>query len=133
MIYSYFLLYNTFLIVENTLSIPDTEQKVQMVEGDATVNMKRTLASFVSSLFLGLGIIGIVDFAGVFSAQSHAASAASPSFVRVIHASPDVGTADVFVDGTLLLSSFQFGAVTYQGASDYITLPVGAYTFDVGS
>src|SRR5260370_5389391 len=112
MIYSYFLLCNTFLIIENSLSIPNTEQKLPLVEGDATVKMKRTLASFVSYLFLGLGIIGVVAFAGLFSAQSHSASAASPSFVRVIHASPDVGTADVFVDGAKLLSSFQFGAVT---------------------
>src|SRR5258708_23333831 len=122
MIYSYFLLCNTFLIIENILSTPNTEQKVPLVEGDATVKIKRTLASFVSYLFLGLGIIGVVAFAGLFSAQSHSASAASPSFVRVIHASPDVGTADVFVDGAKLLSSFQFGAVTR-----YVALPAGPH------
>ena len=126
MIYSYFLLCNTFLIIENVLSTPNTEQKVPLVEGDATVRMKRTLASFVSYLFLGLGIIGIVAFAGLFSAQSHAASAASPSFVRVIHASPDVGTADVFVDGAKLLSSFQFGAVTH-----YATVPAGPHKVQI--
>src|SRR5260370_35563800 len=112
MIYSYFLLCNTFLIIENILSTPNTEQKVPLVEGDATVRMKRTLASFVSYLFLGLGIIGVVAFAGLFSAQSHSASAASPPFVRVIHASPDVGTADVFVDGAKWLSSSRFGTGT---------------------
>ena len=126
MIYSYFLLCNTFLIVENILSIPNTEQKVPLVEGDATVKMKRTLTSLVSYVFLGLGIIGVVAFAGLFSTQSHSASAASPSFVRVIHASPDVGTADVFVDGAMLLSSFQFGAVTH-----YVSVPAGPHKVQI--
>ena len=126
MIYSYFSHCNTFLIIENILSTPNTEQKVPLVEGDATVKMKRTLASFVSYLFLGLGIIGVVAFAGLFSAQSHSASAASPSFVRVIHASPDVGTADVFVDGAKLLSSFQFGAVT-----NYVAVPAGPHKVQI--
>ena len=54
------------------------------------------------------------------------ASAATPAFVRVIHASPDVGTADVFVDGTVLLSSFQFGAVT-----DYAAIPPGPHKVQI--
>src|SRR5260221_11848453 len=99
MIYSYFLLCNTFLIIENILSTPNTEQKVPLVEGDATVRMKHTLASFVRYLFLGLDIIGIVAFVGLFSPQSHSTSPASPSFVRVIHPSPEVGTAVGFDDG----------------------------------
>ncbi len=90
------------------------------------MKMKRTLASLVSYVFLGLGIIGVVAFAGLFSAQSHSASAASPSFVRVIHASPDVGTADVFVDGAMLLSSFQFGAVTH-----YVSVPAGPHKVQI--
>src|SRR5260370_16399747 len=98
MIYSYFLLCNTFLIIENILSIPNTEQKLPLVEGDATVKMKRTLASFVSYLFLGLGIIGVVAFAGLFSAQSHSPSAPTPSFVRVLHPPPHVSTPAVFLD-----------------------------------
>src|SRR5215467_8047316 len=126
MIYSYFLLYNTFLIMEDTLSTPNTGQKVPLVEGDATVKMKRTLALLVSHLFLGLGIIGTVACAALFSTQSHSASAQSPSFVRVIHASPDVGTADVFVDGAKLLSSFQFGAVT-----GYAAVPPGPHKVQI--
>jgi hypothetical protein len=46
--------------------------------------------------------------------------------VRVIHASPDIGTADVFVDGAQLLSSFQFGAVT-----DYASVPPGAHKVQI--
>jgi uncharacterized protein DUF4397 len=96
------------------------------VEGDASVKLKRTLALLVSNLFLGLGIIGIVAFAALFRIQKHSASAISPSFVRVIHASPFVGTADVFVDGAKLLSSFQFGAVT-----DYVAVPAGPHKVQI--
>ncbi len=90
------------------------------------MKIKRILALLVSHLFLGLGIIGIVVFAAFFGTQRHYASAQSPSFVRVIHASPDVGTADVFVDGGLLLSSFQFGAVT-----NYVAVPAGPHKVQI--
>jgi hypothetical protein len=46
----------------------------------------------------------------------------------VIHASPFVGTADVFVDGAKLLSSFQFGAVT-----DYVAVPSGAHMVQIAA
>ncbi len=90
------------------------------------MKIKRILALLVSHLFLGLGIIGIVVFAAFFGTQRHYASAQSPSFVRVIHASPDVGTADVFVDGAPLLSSFQFGAVT-----NYVAVPAGPHKVQI--
>ena len=90
------------------------------------MKMKRTLALLVSHLFLGLGVIGIIAFAALFGTQRHSASAQSPSFVRVIHASPDVGTADVFVDGAKLLSSFQFGAIT-----DYASVPAGPHKVQI--
>jgi hypothetical protein len=96
------------------------------MEGEATVRMRHTLALLVSRLFLAFGIIGIIAIAAFFGLQQHSASAASPSYVRVIHASPFVGTADVFVDGTKLLSSFQFGAVT-----DYVAVPAGPHKVQI--
>jgi len=54
-------------------------------------------------MFVLLSVIGT----GVPSAVAE-----SPTFVCIIHASPFVGTADVFVDGSKLLSSFPFGQVT---------------------
>ncbi len=90
------------------------------------MKMKRTLASLVRRLFLALGIIGIITIAALFGIQRQNVSAASPSYVRVIHASPFVGTADVFVDGTKLLSSFQFGAVT-----DYVAVPAGPHKVQI--
>ncbi len=61
-----------------------------------------------------------------FTLQMHKARAASPSFVRIIHASPDVGSADVFVDGQHLLSNFEFGTVT-----PYVTLSPGQHYVQV--
>src|SRR5712691_11466128 len=96
------------------------------MEGDAIVKMKRTLAFQASRLFLGLGFIGIIALAVLFGSQRYSASAQSPSYVRVIHASPFVGTADVFVDGAKLLSSFAFGTVT-----DYVAVPPGPHKVQI--
>src|SRR6266568_1148179 len=96
------------------------------MEGDITVKMKHTLTVFVSRLFLVLGVIGIIAFAAFFGIQRRTASAVSPSYVRIIHASPFVGTADVFVDGAKLLSSFQFGAVTA-----YVAVPAGPHKVQI--
>src|SRR5713101_9194870 len=71
-------------------------------------------------------VSGAFAFILLFGTQARSASAASPSFVRVIHASPFVGTADVFVDGTKLLSSFGFGAVT-----DYASIPPGPHKVQI--
>jgi hypothetical protein len=71
-----------------------------------------------------LCLLALVSLSGM---QARSASAAtSPSFVRIIHASPFVGTADVFVDGSKLLSSFGFGAVT-----DYATVPPGPHKVQI--
>src|SRR5260370_2949500 len=88
--------------------------------------MKRTLAFQASRLFLGLGFIGIIALAALFGSQRYSASAQSPSYVRVVHASPFVGTADVFVDGAKLLSSFAFGTVT-----DYVAVPAGPHKVQI--
>lgn len=71
--------------------------------------------SVISALFL------------VFSVSLHQAKADSPSYVRVIHASPDIGTATVFVDGNMLLNNFQFGTVT-----PYASIPAGPHKVQVG-
>jgi len=63
----------------------------------------------------------------VFSVSLQPAKAASPSYVRVIHASPDIGTATVFVDGNMLLNNFQFGTVT-----PYAAIPAGPHKVQVG-
>lgn len=57
---------------------------------------------------------------------ARSASAQSNAYVRVIHASPFIGTADVFVDGTSLLSSFQFASVT-----GYVPVPPGTHRVQI--
>src|SRR6516162_8496294 len=88
--------------------------------------MKHTSGIFVRHVFLVLGTMCIIAFLALFGVQKQSVSAASPSYVRVIHASPFVGTADVFVDGTKLLSSFQFGAVT-----NYVAVPAGPHKVQI--
>ena len=90
------------------------------------MKMKRTSGLFTGRVCLAFGIMCMIAFAALSGLQRHSASAASPSYVRVIHASPFVGTADVFVDGSKLLSSFQFGAVT-----DYVAIPAGPHKVQI--
>ena len=71
-------------------------------------------------------IIGGLALLVLFGTQAVRTSAATPAYIRVIHASPAVGTADVFVDGNLLLSSFAFGSVT-----DYVPLPAGPHKVQI--
>ncbi|WP_376794792.1 DUF4397 domain-containing protein [Thermogemmatispora sp.] len=58
--------------------------------------------------------------------SAHKAAAAPSAFVRIMHASPDIGVADVFLDGQRALSNFQFGTVT-----DYLAIPPGPHKVQV--
>lgn len=78
------------------------------------------LFSRMSLVFGGLALLVLLG------TQAGRASAATPAYIRVIHASPAVGTADVFVDGALLLNSFAFGSVT-----DYVPLPAGPHKVQI--
>ena len=93
------------------------------------MSIGRTFKLSLSYMLLWVGLLGMCGFAAFSGAQKHSASAhplANPSFVRVIHASPFVGTADVFVDGSKLLSSFAFGAVT-----GYASVPEGPHKVQI--
>jgi hypothetical protein len=65
-------------------------------------------------------------YSGPGSLQNAAAAASDTSYVRIIHASPFVGTADVFVDGKPFLNSFAFGSVT-----NYVPLPAGPHKVQI--
>ena len=58
--------------------------------------------------------------------QSSPVAAETPAFVRIVHASPDVGTVDIFMDGKKLLSSFQYASV-----SNYLPLPSGPHNIKI--
>jgi hypothetical protein len=68
----------------------------------------------------------VVVFGTLAAIPARPAFAESPAFVRIIHASPAVGTADVFVDGNKLLSDFGFGTVT-----GYATIPPGPHRVQI--
>src|SRR5215472_11875633 len=84
---------------------------------------RRPRTLFVSLLSLALGLSTLV---ALFGSQMENAHAQSPAFVRIIHASPFVGTADVFLDGSKLLSSFAFGAIT-----GYAAVPPGPHKVQI--
>jgi hypothetical protein len=82
-----------------------------------------TVRSVCCSLFLSLAVLSLCTSATL---QSRPVSAASPAFIRVLHASPGIATADVFLDGTKLLSNFAFGTVT-----NYAAVPPGPHKVQV--
>jgi hypothetical protein len=73
----------------------------------------------------GLGVFALL---ALFCVQPTTALAATthPAFVRIIHASPDIGIVDAFVDGQKILSNFEFGTVT-----DYVPLPAGSHKLQI--
>lgn len=82
--------------------------------------------AFTHVLYGVLVLTALLALFILFGPQIQLAKADSPSFVRIIHASPDVGTADVFVDGSKLLSSFAFGTVT-----NYASIPAGPHLVQI--
>lgn len=77
-----------------------------------------------SCLFLVGSVFALLALFSVNVAPVHAQDMA---YIRVIHASPDAGIVDVFVDGNKILSSFQFGVVT-----PYVPLPAGGHKVQIG-
>src|SRR5450759_2175470 len=78
-------------------------------------------SSLQRRLLLLVAILTLLIFAGGWFSTARAAET-NPAFVRIIHASPDIGIVDVFVDGTKILDNFQFGTVT-----GYVPLPQGTH------
>ena len=85
--------------------------------------MKLIYARLVRRVFLTCGLLALVLLLGT---QALPASAESASFVRLVNASPDVGTVAVFVDGAKFLSNAMFASIT-----DYLQLPAGHHRVQV--
>ena len=62
----------------------------------------------------------------LFGVQAHPAAATSPTYVRIVDATPDAGVTSIFVDGIKVVDNVQFGTVT-----NYVTLPAGWHTWEV--
>ncbi len=83
---------------------------------------KRFINLLVSRAALILGVLALVAaFATPVSAAPN-----DMAYVRVVHASPDAGTVDVYVDGAALLTNFTFGTVT-----NYVSVAPGTHTIKV--
>src|SRR5258708_7417666 len=87
----------------------------------------------LSHILIQLARRGLLAFCALFAllallgTQALPVSAATtPSFIRLIHASPDVGTVDVFVDGAIFLGNARFASVT-----DYLQLPSGPHKVEL--
>jgi uncharacterized protein DUF4397 len=87
------------------------------------MKMRYSLALLVHRISIALLVFTLP---ALFCTLASPVSAANPAFVRVVHASPNIGTADVFLDGTKVLSNFQFGTVT-----DYVTIPPGPHKVQI--
>jgi hypothetical protein len=79
---------------------------------------RRSMLVLVAALFLGTSLFSLHGAAK--------ADSSTDSYVRIIHASPYIGVADVFVDGSKLLSSFPFADVT-----PYTKIPAGAHKVQI--
>lgn len=89
----------------------------------STMKLKCSHVILVCRISLTCALLALVTFFGL---SQKPVAAQSPAFVRIVHASPDVGTADVFLDGSKLLSNFQFGTVT-----NYAALPPGPHKVQI--
>src|SRR5690348_13521269 len=87
--------------------------------------MKLIYARLVRRVFFTFALLALLLLLGTQTLPV-SASAASPSFVRLVNASSDVGTVDIFVDGAKFLSNEQYGSVT-----DYLQLPAGQHKVQV--
>ena len=83
------------------------------------MNMRHVLTCLLWRAALAVGLLALFALLGM---RALPASAASPSFIRIVDASPDVATVDVFVDG----AKFQ-GNVQYATITDYRQLPAGSH------
>lgn len=87
------------------------------------MKLKRSLAFLVCRMSIICGIFALLAF---FGTQTLPVLASGTAFVRIIHATPDVGTVDIFVDGSKLLSNFQYATVT-----GYVPIPSGAHMVQI--
>src|SRR6266496_307213 len=85
--------------------------------------MKLIYVRLVRRVFLTFALLTLLL---LFGTQALPVSAESPSFVRLVNASPDVGIVDIFVDGAGFLHNAQYGSVT-----DYLQLPAGHHRVQV--
>src|SRR2546430_16249751 len=83
---------------------------------------------FFATLVLRVSLVcALLSCFGLFcSIKVGPVHAQGMAFVRIIHASPDIGTADVFVEASSLLTNFEFRTVT-----NYVQVTAATHKFPV--
>jgi hypothetical protein len=71
-------------------------------------------------------ILAVAAAAMLAGSAAFGAQAEDDARVRVVHASPDAPAVDVYANGSRVLSN-----VPFKGASDYLNVPAGNYSFEV--
>jgi hypothetical protein len=84
-----------------------------------------SLGGLIRSIML---ISGISLLLTLFIGPLRSVSAESPTFVRVVNASPDASVTSIFVDGKEIVHNFQFGTVTA-----YVTIPAGNHRWQMAA
>lgn len=90
------------------------------------MSQEKHFLTWRARLILLPSVLAICMFFGMQVVQASPVHADSWSFVRIVHASPDAGIVDVFMDGKKTLSNFQFGTIT-----GYVPLAAGTHTVQV--
>jgi len=87
----------------------------------------------LSYILIRLARRGLLAFCALFallallgSRALPVSAATTPSLIRLINASPDVGTVNVFVDGAKFLGNAYFASIT-----DYLQLPSGPHKVEL--
>ena len=89
------------------------------------LKMKNLLSELVWRVLLAFSTFALFAALSV-GIQTAPVSAASWTFVRIFHASPNAGIVDVFMDGSKLVSNFQYGTLT-----DYAPVTPGSHKIQV--
>lgn len=95
-------------------------------EANSMTQLQHTLVFLARRTLFMLGMFALLSLFGLLAFPLSRASAAVPAYVRIIQASPYVGTADIFVDGARVLGGMQFAAVT-----SYVQLPAGPHKVQI--
>ncbi|MBV9259574.1 MAG: DUF4397 domain-containing protein [Ktedonobacteraceae bacterium] len=104
-------------------------QKPQAARKDMTIPRGGMMAIPLSGMVrLIAPIAGLLLVVVLFIGQAHFVSAESPTFVRVVDASPDASVTSIFVGGKEIVHNFQFGTVT-----PYVTISAGNYRWQMAA
>jgi hypothetical protein len=104
-------------------------QELLEANGNIQVLQRGKMALSLSGMIRSIILIAAISLLlTLFIGPMRSASAESPTFVRVVNASPDASVTSIFVDGKEIVHNFQFGTVTA-----YVTIPAGNHRWQMAA